>query len=321
MRCFASTEPLSLSRKEPLKSPLSKVALGFLLSVFMAPVLWAQNPTGSVRGIVKDQSNSVVSGARVTVVSKDTGTERHFTTKDDGQYQIGNLLAMLEPGVSVDATSAPGTSANNFFRVSIAGANQTQTRISVDGAAINDRITGGTSQNFSQEPVQEFQISTFNYDLATSVTSVGSINIVSRGGSNSLHGSTFFYYRDHNIAAFPGFGRDPRRFQDPELNDPFFARRQSGGSLGGPIKKDKLFWFFNFENNNQDGVFPITNNHAIYSQYDHVAPNPLDAKQANAKFDWKVNDKHNAFIRLSTLASVFDFSSCLQGSRACLIRL
>ncbi|HKQ90108.1 MAG TPA: TonB-dependent receptor [Blastocatellia bacterium] len=341
----------------------------------------AQTPTGGVRGAVKDQSDSVISGARVTVVSKGTGAERQFTTKSDGQYQIGNLppgeyevkvgangfksglapvtvqvgenvnidfkleigatsetivvtsdtpavntsdfkidgvvnrqqieslplngrnflqLAMLEPGVSVDATASPGTSANNFFRVSIAGASQAMTRISVDGAAINDRITGGTSQNFSQESVQEFQISTFNYDLSTSVTSVGSVNIVSRSGSNEFHGSAFIYYRDHNIAAFPGIGRDANRFNDPKLNDPFFARRQIGGSLGGPIKKDKLFWFFNFENNNQDGVFTVNNNHAIYTQYDHVAPNPLSAKQANAKFDWKVNEKHNAFIRLST---------------------
>jgi len=352
------------------------------LTVFALTALsLAQAPTGVVRGEVKDSSDSVISGARITVVSKGTGAERHFTTKSDGQYQIGNLppgeyevkiaadgfktsltpvtvqvgenisvdfklevgatsetvvinsdtpaintsdykidgvvnriqienlplngrnflqLAMLEPGVDVTATAAPGTSANNFFRVSIAGANQDMTRISVDGAAINDRITGGTSQNFSQESVQEFQISTFNYDLATSVTSVGSINIVSRSGSNDIHGTAFFYYRDHNIAAFPGFGRDPNRFQDPKLNDPFFARRQAGGSLGGPIKKDKLFWFFNFENNNQDGVFTVNNNHAIFSQYDHVAPNPLSAKQANAKFDWKVTEKHNAFIRLST---------------------
>jgi Carboxypeptidase regulatory-like domain len=209
-------------------------------------------------------------------------------------------LAMLEPGVSVEATAAPGTSPNNFFRVSIAGASQTMTRISVDGAPINDRITGGTAQNFSQEMVQEFQISTFNYDISTSVTSVGSINIVSRGGTNELHGTAFMYYRDHNIAAFPGFGRDPRRFNDPSLNDPFFARRQMGGSLGGPIKKDNIFWFFSFENNNQDGVFTITNNHPIYSQYDHVAPNPLTAKQTNARFDFRLTDKHGAFIRLST---------------------
>jgi Carboxypeptidase regulatory-like domain len=210
-------------------------------------------------------------------------------------------LAMIAPGVNVDATAAPTVSPNNFFWVSIAGGNfETMTGISVDGATIKDRITGGTAQNFSQEMVQEFQISTFNHDLSTGVSSVGSINIVSRKGANKFHGTTFIYYRDHNIAAFPGFGRDPRRFDDPSLKDPFFARRELGGSLGGPIKKDNIFWFFSFEKNNQDGVFPVTNNHPIYSQFDHVAPNPLNAKQTNARFDFKVTNRHNAFIRLST---------------------
>lgn len=367
MQCSASNVSRSLS--------------GLLLLVAMAFPAIAQAPTGSVRGVVRDQSDAVISGAKITVSSKGSGAERTFSTKADGEFQVGNLppgeyeikvamagfkvglapvtvevganvtvdfklevgaasetvvvssetptlnttdykidgvvnrqqienlplngrsflqLAMLEPGVSVVATSNPGTSPNNFFRVSIAGASQAMTRISVDGATINDRITGGTAQNFSQESVQEFQISTFNFDPSTSVTSVGSINLVSRSGSNELHGSAFFYYRDHNIAAFPGFGRDPRRFQDSGLDDPFFARRQVGGSLGGPLKKDKLFWFFNFENNNQDGVFPVTNNHPLFSQYDHIASNPLTGNQANAKFDWRVNDKHNAFIRLST---------------------
>jgi hypothetical protein len=362
-------------------SKVCRTLSGLLLLFAVAYPALAQAPTGSVRGVVRDQSDAVISGAKITASSKGSGAERTFTTKADGEYQIGNLppgeyeikvtmagfkaglapvtvevganstvdfklevgaasetvvvssetptinttdykidgvvnrqqienlplngrsflqLAMLEPGVNVVATANPGTSPNNFFRVSIAGASQAMTRISVDGATINDRITGGTSQNFSQESVQEFQISTFNFDPSTSVTSVGSVNLVSRSGSNDLHGSAFFYYRDHNVAAFPDFGRNARRFQDPGLDDPFFARRQAGGSLGGPIKKDRLFWFFNFENNNQDGVFPVNNNHTIFSQYDNIAPNPLSAKQANAKFDWRVNEKHNAFIRLST---------------------
>ena len=262
--------------------------------------------------LTSDFELSIGEASETVVITGDTPTINTTDFKIDGvvnRQQIESLplngrnflqLALLEPGVGVEATASPGTSANNFFRVSVAGANQTQTRISVDGATINDRMTGGTAQNFSQESVQEFQISTFNYDLSTSVTSVGSVNVVSRGGTNEFHGSAFFYYRDHNMAAYPGFGRDPRSAKDPSLNDPFFARRQGGGSIGGPIKKDRLFFFFNFENNNQDGVFTVNNNHAIYSQFDHVAPNPLDAKQANTKIDWKVNNKHNAFLRLST---------------------
>jgi len=203
-------------------------------------------------------------------------------------------LALLEPGVGVASVDNPGSSPNNFFRVSIAGASQAMTRISVDGATINDRITGGTSQNFSQETVQEFQISTFNFDPSTSVTSVGSINVVSRSGSNDFHGSGFFYFRDHNIAAYPLLNRDAR------TPDPFFARRQMGGSLGGPVKKDKLFFFFNGEYNNQRSVVLVNNNHPIWSKFDGPQPQPLIFKTTNLKLDYKVSEKHSAFLRFST---------------------
>ncbi|MBS1790337.1 MAG: TonB-dependent receptor [Acidobacteria bacterium] len=364
-----------------MRLPASRSFLSLLMLSGLTALSLAQVPTGGLRGQVKDQTDAVVSGARVTITNKATGAERHFTTKSDGEYQIGTLppgeyevkaaasgfktslspvriqvgenvtldfklevgaanetvvitgetpainttdykidgvvnrkqienlplngrsflqLAMLEPGVSVESVDNPGTSPNNFFRVSIAGASQALTRISVDGATINDRVTGGTSQNFSQETVQEFQISSFNFDPSTSVTGVGSVNVVSRSGTNDFHGSAFFYFRDHNLSAYPSLKRDPRRFTNPGFEDPFFARRQSGASIGGPLKKDKLFFFFNIENNNQRGVVPVSNNNVIFSQFDSAPSNPLNARQANIKFDYKYNEKHSGFFRFST---------------------
>jgi len=359
---------------------LLAVAMLTLVARTTFPVM-AQNPTGSIRGVVKDQQGAVISTASVTVTNKATGAERTAKPGSDGIYAVDNLpagdyeikieaegfathniavlvqvgsttsgdaslrvgakgevvdvvadapiidkvnykidgvvrrdqfeslplngrsfllLAGIEPGVSVEAVDNPGTSPNNFFRVSIAGASQALTRISVDGATINDRVTGGTSQNFSQESVQEFQISTFNYDISTSVTSVGSINVISRSGTNDFHGSAFMYYRDHNMAAFPALQRNPRQALDPSLKEPFFARRDLGASIGGPIKKDRAFFFFNYEHQNQDGVVPISNNHPIFSQFDVAFPQPLNFDQANLKVDFKVNDKNNAFVRFST---------------------
>jgi hypothetical protein len=361
----------------------SKLSFVMLLSLFITSIcpVFAQIPTGGLRGTVKDPKEAVISDAKITVKSKSTGAERTVKTNSDGEYQVGNLapgdyevraamqgfktgvstvsvqvgnnatiefvleigqatetisvisetptinvtdhkidgvvgrkqietlplngrnflqLALLEPGVGVEAVDNPGTSPNNFFRVSVAGASQALTRISVDGATINDRVTGGTSQNFSQESVQEFQISSFNYDLSTSVTSVGSINVISRSGTNDLHGSAFIYYRDHNMAAFPALQHSPREAADPSLHEPFFARRQMGGSIGGPIKRDNVFYFFNYEHQNQDGVVPIANNHPIFSQFDVAFPQPLNFDQANLKVDFRVNDKNNAFVRFST---------------------
>ena len=202
-------------------------------------------------------------------------------------------LAQLEPAVKVLSTTNPGTFANNYSRVTVAGSFLSQIRISVDGSTVNDRFVGGTTQNFSQESVQEFQISTFDFDLASGTPGAGVVNIVSRRGENSVHGSALFFYRDHNLAAYPGLAREPRN------ESPFFARRQSGFSLSGPIKQDRLFWFANYEHNNQDAVFAVNNNHPIFSKLDVIHPNPLTADLFNARLDWKASERTQAFIRYS----------------------
>ncbi|HZN12311.1 MAG TPA: hypothetical protein VFC61_11555, partial [Blastocatellia bacterium] len=202
-------------------------------------------------------------------------------------------LAQLEPGVNVVSVPNPGAFANNYQRVVIAGAFFSQTRISADGSTVGDRFVGGMTQGFSQESVEEFQVSSFSLDPATGTTGAGAINIVSRRGGNDLHGSAFFFFRDHHLAAFPGLRRDPR---NPE---PFFARRQSGFSLGGPVRRDRLFWFANYEHNNQDGVFAIANNHPIFSKLDVVHPNPLNSDLFNLRLDWRASDRHQASLRFS----------------------
>ncbi len=208
-------------------------------------------------------------------------------------------LAQLEPGVTVRTTANPGALANSFTQVQIAGVSGALTRIAVDGANVNDRVTGGSATNFSQETVQEFQISTFNFDLATSVTGIGSINIVSRTGGNAFHGSVFFYFRDHNISAYPNLNRS---LTNP---DPFFARRQGGFSLGGPVKKDRTFWFANFENSNQLSVTEITHSRtagdggAFAATFDHIGRAPLKDRLYNVRLDHRLNIKHNGFLRYS----------------------
>jgi Carboxypeptidase regulatory-like domain len=159
-------------------------------------------------------------------------------------------LAMLEPGVTVSANNVGQY--NRKFDVSILGANSGNgsVRITVDGATIADSVTGGTQQNFSQEVVQEFQLSSTNMDLSTSIGAGGAVNIVTRSGGNDFHGSGFFFFRDHNMSAYPYLQRDPN-----EPASPFFARRQIGYQFGGPIKKDRLFFFSNLEHTNQTGVF------------------------------------------------------------------
>src|SRR5271154_1011632 len=133
-------------------------------------------------------------------------------------------LGTLEPGVQVIA-GATGTR-NAPVQISILGGGTNvsfttnSTLLTLDGLSLMDLLDGGnTDLNFSQEMVQEIQITSLNFDLGTGITALGAVNIVSRGGGNDFHGSGFYFYRDHNMAAYPALKRSSLD------ENPFFARK------------------------------------------------------------------------------------------------
>ncbi|MGA2591361.1 MAG: TonB-dependent receptor [Bryobacteraceae bacterium] len=203
-------------------------------------------------------------------------------------------LAMLEPGVTVSANSVGQY--NRLFDVNILGADSGNgsVRITVDGATIADSVTGGTQQNFSQEVVQEFQLSSMNLDLATAIGAGGAINIATRGGTNDFHGSVFFFDRDHDFSAYPYLQRDPN-----EPASPFFARRQSGFEVGGPIKKEKLFFFSALEHTNQVGVYSAVPSDPLFQQFSSYAASPFHENEISERLDWLINAKNSASLRYS----------------------
>lgn len=198
-------------------------------------------------------------------------------------------LAQLEPGVTV-STSNPGD-ANNLFNVSIGGASSANTRITVDGGSVLDYVTGGAAQNFSTETIQEFQISTFNFDLSTGVTSVGAVNIVSRTGGNEFHGSALAFWRGDQFAAVP-------TLQQTSLD---FNRWQYGGSIGGPIKKDTLLFFGNVEWLDQDSVFAaVQQGFNNIQQFNGTSKSPYDGFVANVRVDApQITNNNRLFVRYS----------------------
>ncbi|HYA15937.1 MAG TPA: carboxypeptidase-like regulatory domain-containing protein, partial [Bryobacteraceae bacterium] len=207
-------------------------------------------------------------------------------------------LASLEPGVTVN----PGATSqfNAMFNVSILGANGGATSqggvgpaYTMDGGTINDEVEGGTSMNFSQEVVQEFQLSAVNFDPSTGIAAAGGVNIVTRSGSNDWHASAYFFYRDHNMAAYPGLKRSTFN------PNPFFARRNPGVWVGGPIIKDKLFTFTSYEYMNQTSVITETNDLASLQPLNSIWPSPLHYNWLTQRFDYHINDKNNLFLRYS----------------------
>ena len=202
-------------------------------------------------------------------------------------------LAQLEPGVKV-STGTPGQY-NNLFNVSIGGGNAALTRLTVDGGNIVDPVTGYAAQNYSVDTVQEFQISTFNFDLSTGVTSVGAVNIVSRTGKNDIFGSAFAFYRDNHMSAYPTL----KRVGNGE--NPFFRRLQAGFTLGGPIVKDKLVWFTNLERSNQTSALSFINSgNPQFDQFNSVTSSPYKGWLYNARVDYNINSNNTAYIRASS---------------------
>jgi hypothetical protein len=202
-------------------------------------------------------------------------------------------LAALEPGVTVSS----GTVAqfNVLFTVSVLGAGN-RTAVTIDGGNVSDNIDVGggmSSMNFSQDMVQEFQLSEVNFDQATPIAAGGAINVVTRSGSNDWHGSGYFFYRDHNMAAYPNLQRIP------SVPNPFFVRRNPGVSIGGPIKKDKLFFFFNYEFLNQVAATIITSTDPAFTALNNSYGSPYVSKQTSARVDYHLNAKHNVFLRYS----------------------
>src|SRR5258706_1363807 len=268
---------------------------------FRTLIRQATGETGGVTTVdMHLQIGAMTDVVTVEAVSPLVELERHTIDGVVNRQQIQNLplngrsflqLAMLEPGVTVSAGSQGQY--NRAFDVSIMGSDSNLTRITVDGATIRDSVTGGTQQNFSQEIVQEFQVSSVNFDLSTSLTAGGAVNVVTRSGGNQFHGSGFFFFRDHNMSAYPALQRDAFN------PDPFFARRQSGVWVGGPIKKDKLFFFASYEHNNQRGVFSTLPSDPAFRNFATIAGSPFHEDLPGIRLDYRISTKHSAFVRYS----------------------
>jgi len=273
------------------------VAKGFSSLLRVATVLTGSTTTVNV-SLQVGQTNEIVTvtGATATSINYESNTVQGVVTRQ----QIDSLplngrsflsLAQLEPGVTVQLGNPAQFNAQ--FNVSVLGGPSSHTAITIDGGNVRNPVEGGTGQNFSQEVVQEFQLSSTNFDLSTGITAFGAINIVTRGGSNDFHGAGYFYFRDHNMAAYPSLGRTAI------TSDPFFARRQGGFVFSGPIKRDKLHFFFNLEYTNQFGVYVVKPDLASVAGFGAVAPAPYTGKQLSGRVDYRYSDKHSLFIRYS----------------------
>ncbi len=201
-------------------------------------------------------------------------------------------LALLIPG-NAPAPNFDPTKTNTIV-ISSAGQLGRGGSVTVDGADINDDVVGGAVQNISQDAVQEFQIATnrFSAQLGRSGSSV--INVVTKSGTNEFHGSGAFYFRDRKLQGLPA------TFDRGLTEDPPFDREQYVFTLGGPIKRDKAWFFGAFEYRNQDGAVLVgERNLATRSIVRGFSASPLNDLLLTTRADWSVTDADRLSFRYS----------------------
>ena len=195
-------------------------------------------------------------------------------------------LAQLEPGVQIQDGGNFDPTKNGFSSISFAGHFGRSARIEVDGIDISDETVGTTTQNIPQVAIKEFQIGQSSLDLSTELTSTGGVNVVTKSGSNAVHGEGFFYWRGDGVAA-----------KQSSIPVPF-DRKQFGMGIGGPLVKDKLFFFAGGERASQSlqaaQVFP-----APFSSLSGTYDSPFHDTEYIGRLDWRVRQDWNFFYRFS----------------------
>src|SRR6266853_4251908 len=223
--------------------------------------------------------------SELPVVETERGSQANTLTQEDiAQLPIDRrdylTFTLLTPGVSNSTRLA----SDQDFRVkstpqsglSFYGSNGRGNSVTVDGGEANDDACG-VRLTLSQDAVQEFQVNRSNYSAELGGASGAAINIVSKSGTNQVHGGLFGYFRNEAMDATDPFAitqaLNPGQVFDPTQPDSVghatknsLSRYQFGGTVGFPITKNKSFLFLAFEGLQQDSenTVPILTNTSVF---------------------------------------------------------
>src|SRR5258708_1546654 len=154
-------------------------------------------------------------------------------------------LAYLAPGVK--ATDSYDPTKNRYAILSVNGDGGRNVNVTVNGVDNKDNTVGGPVMQLPLEAVQEFVISTQRFSAVNGRSEGAAINMITKQGTNSYHGSAFGFFRDTSLNTDEkgptGVGPTPAHPNGTISSPPSYTRQQFGGSIGGPFWKDKLFGF------------------------------------------------------------------------------
>jgi carboxypeptidase family protein len=172
--------------------------------------------------------------------------------------QAGVAYTGNRPDVNKDIDTRSGA---------VNGARSDQSNITLDGVDVNDQVNGYAFSSVlpvSLDSVQEFRVTTSNANADQGRSSGAQVSLVTKSGTNNFHGSLYEYHRNTYTSANDYFVK-LAELQNGQPNDPpKLIRNIFGGSIGGPIKKERLFFFANYEGSRQHAA--SSGNHSVRVQ-------------------------------------------------------
>jgi hypothetical protein len=201
--------------------------------------------------------------------------------------QFGNLAALV-PGVSLGFHTDPTKSTQ--FAPQVAGGGGRNINYLIDGGDNNDDTVGGLVQNFPLDSIGEFKFETQRFRADTGRANGGTIKVVTKSGTNEFKGSVFEYFRNKSLNSKT----------TTEINNKVgkgeYKKNQFGGSLGGPIVKDKTHFFISAERVQQDTTQSVNTN-GLFPDKDGVFNVPFRENMAVAKINHQVNSNNYLSVR------------------------
>ena len=249
----------SFTQLEPAAYIITATAPGFGLLTRQAELLVSQPATVNLALPIGGSSETINVTATSTLNFSDAsignaiGNAEIQATPTDSR-NVPDLLS-LQPGVLFFETSPNASSSNPDATTdsrlgAVAGARSDQGNITLDGLDDNDQTNNyaftGVLRS-TMDSTEEFRVTTANANSDAGHSSGAQVTLVTKSGTNHMHGSLYEYYRNRFFAANDWFNKKAEIGSGQPNKPPQLTRNTFGGTIGGPIKKDKLFYFFNYE--------------------------------------------------------------------------
>ena len=235
---------------------MTVTAAGFATTKRENVVLQVSSPA-TVNMALQVQGGSViidVTGEAPQVNTQDATLGNNFNSRQltdlpsEGRDPVAILS--LQPGVTYIGKTTDDQQMSDSRGGAVNGARSDQTNITLDGLDDNDQLEGFAFEGAMRttlDSLQEFRVTTGNYDANSGRSSGAQVNLVTKSGTNAFHGSGYEYYRPNFTVANDWFNKQSELANNLPNVPGFVLRNTFGGTFGGPIKKDRLFFFMAYE--------------------------------------------------------------------------